>query len=58
MYKVRTTYKDNDLAVETYNTLHEARMGAKEECMYSETDYSLVYDEQDQTVLDRYEGWL
>tara|TARA_R110000796_G_scaffold18654_1_gene56375 strand:+ start:862 stop:1038 length:177 start_codon:yes stop_codon:yes gene_type:complete len=58
MYKVRTTYKDNDLAVETYDNLHEARMGAKEECMYSETEYSLVYDEEDKEVLGRYKGWL
>jgi len=57
MYKVRTAYKDNDLVTETFNELHEAINAAKEECMYEETAYSWVYDENGKVVHES-EGWL
>jgi len=57
MYKVRTTYKDNDLVTEAFNELHEAINAAKEECMYEETAYSWVYDENEKIVHES-EGWL
>ena len=57
MYKVRTTYKDNDLVTEAFNELHEAINAAKEECMYEETAYSWVYDESEKIVHES-EGWL
>jgi hypothetical protein len=57
MYKVRTTYKDHDLVTETFNNLSEAINAAKEECMYEETDYSWVYDENEK-IVHKSEGWL
>lgn len=58
MYKVRTTYKDNDLVVESYNSKREAYDAAREECTYSETSYSEVYDSSDKKIIAKYEGWL
>jgi len=57
MYKVRTTYKDNDLVTEEYKTLREAVDAAVEECMYEETDYSWVFDENEK-IVHKSEGWL
>ena len=56
MYKVRTTYKDNDLVTEGYKTLREAVEAAIEECMYEETEYSWVYDENEK-IVHKSERW-
>jgi hypothetical protein len=57
MYKVRTTYKDNDLVTEEYKTFREAVDAAVEECMYEETDHSWVFDENEK-IVHKSEGWV